>query len=295
METRMPRRCRIVARLSVGLVLAAVLAGIAGPARAAPLLGEAQAQAPSGKPEMRESCPGLIAGRPPRGVPVSLQTAAPGADEVRLTFVGHASFLLESPQGVRIVTDYNDYVRPSVVPDIATMNHAHSTHYTDRPDPGIAHVLRGWGERGNAARHDLSFKDVRVRNVPTNIRDWGGGTERHGNSIFVFEVANLCIAHLGHLHHTLTQAQLDELGRIDAVMVPVDGSYTLDIEGMIEVLKALKAPLMIPMHYFSTYTLGRFLDRVRGEFVTDVNATPSLVLSKSTLPAASKVLVLPGR
>ena len=46
-------------------------------------------------------------------------------------------------------------------------------------------------------------------------------------------------------------------------MVPVDGNYTLDLDGMVEVLHALKAPLMIPMHYFSAYTLDRFLARVR--------------------------------
>ena len=56
-----------------------------------------------------------------------------------------------------------------------------------------------------------------MRNVPTNIRTLDGGTERHGNSIFIFEVANLCIAHLGHLHHTLTQQQLNEIGRVDVV------------------------------------------------------------------------------
>ena len=81
----------------------------------------------------------------------------------------------------------------------------------------------------------------------------------YGNSIFIFEIANLCIVHLGHLHHTLTQQQLDEIGRPDVVLVPVDGNYTLDLDGMIEVLHALKARLMIPMHYFSAYTLDRFL------------------------------------
>ena len=140
-----------------------------------------------------------------------------------ITYVGHATFLIESPQLVRIATDYNDYVRPQVLPDIVTMNHAHSTHYTDHPDPGIKHVLRGWAGDEKPARIDISYKDVRVRNVPTNIRNWSGGTERHGNSIFIFEIANLCIAHLGHLHHTLTQQQLNEIGRIDVVMVPVDG------------------------------------------------------------------------
>ena len=63
-----------------------------------------------------------------------------------------------------------------------------------------------------------------MRNVPTNIRDYAGGTERHGNSIFIFEMANLCIAHLGHLHHTLNQQQLNEIGRVDIVLVPVDGT-----------------------------------------------------------------------
>jgi hypothetical protein len=130
----------------------------------------------------------------------------------------------------------------------------------------IKYVLRGWRDDGKPASYDLSYGDVRVRSVATNIRDWNGGTERHGNSIFIFEIGSLCIAHLGHLHHTLTQQQLDEIGRIDAVMVPVDGSYTLDIDGMIEVLQALKAPLMLPMHYFSTYGLERFLERVGGKF-----------------------------
>jgi L-ascorbate metabolism protein UlaG (beta-lactamase superfamily) len=135
---------------------------------------------------------------------------------------------------------------------------------------------------------------VRVRNVPTNIRDWAGGTERHGNSIFVFEVAQLCIAHLGHLHHTLTKQQLDDIGRLDVVLAPVDGTYTLDLEGMMEVLQALKAPLMIPMHYFSAFTLERFLDRAKQSWEVESNETPSIVLSRANLPKDPKVLVLPG-
>jgi L-ascorbate metabolism protein UlaG (beta-lactamase superfamily) len=252
---------------------------------------------PQPKPEMMENCPGMVAGQPPRAIPAALRLAALGGDEVRISYVGHSTFTIESPGGIKIATDYNDYVKPRGLPDIATMNHAHSTHYTDRPDPAIKHVLRGWGPTPDEpARHDLQVGDVRVRNVPTNIRTWGGGTERHGNSIFIFELANLCIAHLGHLHHTLTQQQLNEIGRIDAVMVPVDGGVTLDLEGMAEVLAALKAPLMIPMHYFSTYSLRRFLD-VLGEksYEVEMSETPSVVVSKTSLPAKPKVLVLPGR
>jgi L-ascorbate metabolism protein UlaG (beta-lactamase superfamily) len=271
-----------------GLIVAGALA-LASEAPAQP------AAPPAAKPQTAESCPGLVAADRPLVTPVALnKLAALAADQVRLTYVGHSTFLIESPKLVRIATDYNDYVRPPVVPDIVTMNHAHSTHFTDHPDPGIKHVLRGWRADGKPAGHDLSYQDVRVRSVATNIRDWNGGTERHGNSIFIFEVGSLCIAHLGHLHHTLNQRQLDEIGRVDVVLVPVDGSFTMDMDGMFEVLQALKAPLMIPMHYFSMYTLDRFLARVRDVYQVEFSETPSIVLSKATLPASPKFLVLPG-
>jgi len=254
----------------------------------------AQGAAPPAKPEMTQSCPGLVAALPPLIGPAAFRLAALERDQVRISYVGHSTFLIESPQLVRIATDYSDWVRPPVLPDIVTMNHAHSSHYTLSPDPGIKYVLHGWADDEKPARIDLRYKDVRVRNVPTNIRTFEGGTERHGNSIFIFEVANLCIAHLGHLHHTFTQQQLNEIGRVDIVLVPVDGSYTLDLDGMVDVLHSLKAPLMIPMHFFSAYTLDRFLQRVRQDWDVEVAEIPSLVVSKSSLPAKPKVLVLPG-
>ncbi|MEZ5787160.1 MAG: MBL fold metallo-hydrolase [Xanthobacteraceae bacterium] len=263
------------------------------------LAGHAFAQtpatpAPPAEHPERAGCPGLISTAPPFLVPAAYRLAELAADQVRLTYVGHSTFLIESPKLVRIATDYNDYVSPPITPDIVTMNKAHSTHYTLHPDPGIKLVLRGWNEEGTPAGHDHTLGDVHVRSVATNIRTWGDGTERHGNSIFIFEIAGLCIAHLGHLHHTLNQQQLNEVGRVDVVLVPVDGTYTLDFEGMAEVLKALNAPLMIPMHYFSQFTLNSFLDRVRSDYEVEIADTPSVVLSKSTLPAKPKFLVLPG-
>src|SRR5437868_722342 len=259
-----------------------------------PLTAFAQGAAPV-KPEMNGSCPGLVAQHRPPFVPAALRLMALQEGEVRISYVGHSTFLIKSPKLVLIATDYNDYARPSVLPDIVTMNRAHSTHYTDRPEPGIKFVLRGWKDDGKPTDWDVQFQDVRVRSVATNIRDYAGGTQRHGNSIFIFEVANLCIAHLGHLHHTLTQQQLNEIGRVDVVLVPVDGSYTLDLEGMIEVLTSLKAPLMIPMHFFSSYTLNRFIERISKDWDVEYGAVPSVVLSKHTLPTKPKLLVLPGR
>ncbi len=214
--------------------------------------------------------------------------------DVRLSYIGHSTFLIETPKGVRIATDYNDYVRPAVIPEIATMNRAHSTHYTANPEPSIRHVLRGWNPDGGHAQHDITLDDVRVRNVPTNIRSYAGGTDIWGNSIFVFEVANLCIGHLGHLHHTLTTQQLAQIGQLDIVLVPVDGSFTLDVAGMMEVLKALRAPLMIPMHYFSPYTLERFLHDARQVFEVETSEVPTVVVSRATLPKSPKLLILPG-
>jgi L-ascorbate metabolism protein UlaG (beta-lactamase superfamily) len=278
-----------ISRWAVGVALCLVAAASASAAE--PI----QAQGAAPKPEMTEGCPGLIATRRPQAIPAAFRLAALSADQARLTYIGHSTFLIESPRLVRIATDYNDYVRPAIVPDIATMNHAHSTHYTDRPDPAIKYVLRGWADGEAPARHDITVQDVRVRNVPTNIRTWAtGGTERHGNSIFIFEIGSLCIAHLGHLHHTLTQQQLNEIGRIDVVLVPVDGSYTLDLDGMMEVLTALKAQLVIPMHYFSSVTLNRFLDRAAANWDVERSDVPSVVVSKATLPGRPKVLVLPG-
>ncbi|NJO23584.1 MAG: MBL fold metallo-hydrolase [Sphingomonadales bacterium] len=226
--------------------------------------------------------------------PASMRLASLSPAEVRLTFVGHATGSIESAGGVKIATDYNDYIRPPVLPDIATMNRAHTTHYSIAPDPGIKHVLRGWNPEGGPAKHDLTLGDVRVRNVATNIRDWSGGAIAYGNSIFIFEVAGMCIGHLGHLHHTLTDQQVAHIGQLDAVMVAVDGSYTMDVEGVVETLKTLRARLILPMHYFNPYTLNRFLERIGNDFPVERASEPVIVVSQASLPATPKILVLPG-
>ncbi len=227
-------------------------------------------------------------------VPVVYRPAALEKNEVRLTFVGHSTFLIESPAGVKIATDYAGY-SGGVLPDVVTMNHAHESHYTDYPDPQIKYVLRGWNPNGGHAEHDLVVQDVHIRNVPTNIRRWyGGGTEEFGNSIFIFEVAGLCIGHLGHLHHELTDQQLGQIGQLDVVLAPVDGSYTLDLPGMVNVLKALHARLVIPMHYFGAGTLQRFLDGMSNDFEVRTNEAPTIVLSRAHMPDKPQILVLPG-
>lgn len=218
--------------------------------------------------------------------------AALEADQVQLTYIGHSTFLIESPGGVKIATDYAGY-SGGILPDVVTMNHAHPSHYTDTPDPAIKRVLRGWNPEGGPARHDLQVGDVHIRNVTTDLRS-NAGRIPDGNSIFIFEVAGLCIGHLGHLHQELSPDQLALIGRLDVVLVPVDGSYTMAQTSMIEVLKELKARIVIPMHFFGPATLARFVALARQSFDVETEGSPVTILSAAALPGKPKLIVLPG-
>ena len=234
-----------------------------------------------------------------RPIAARLGTAAILPGQVGLTFVGHATFLIESAEGVRVATDYNDYVRPQAIPDIVTMNNAHTTHFTDFAEPQIRYVLRGWDRSDERAEYAVQYRDVFVRNVPTNVRE-AGGVRYNGNSIFIFETGGLCIAHLGHLHHRLTQEHLGQLGQIDVLLVPVDGAYTLNVAQMIEVMDQIRAPLVIPMHYFTIDGLDRFLARIQAKvdgirYAIRFSDSPTVVLSRQTLPDPPEIRVLPGR
>jgi L-ascorbate metabolism protein UlaG (beta-lactamase superfamily) len=242
-----------------------------------------------------------IARAMPKVVPVAYVKVQEGltpllAEEVKIRFVGHSTFLITSPKGVTIATDYNGYAGPDVIPRVVTMNIAHTSHNTPNPDPRIEYVLRGWNPEGGKAVHHLEVDDVLIRNVTTDIRGWNleGGRIPDGNSIFIFEVARLCIGHVGHLHHVLDVADLSAIGQLDIVMVPVDGSMTMSQDAMVETLKVVKARLILPMHYFGPGTLRRFLARLGEDFDIELSRVPEVVVSVESLPLRPKVLVLPG-
>lgn len=239
-------------------------------------------------------CAPVALGPEPRIWPaVVLPERLPERGSVEVTFIGHASFLIRSAGGVSAITDYNDHVLMPLVPTVATMNRAHSTHFSHAPDPGIKHVLRGWKD-GGVADHGLSVGDMRIFNVPTNIRNWESGTtDFAGNSSFVFEVAGLCIAHLGHLHHTLTETHLKRLGPIDILMIMVDGSVSLTQDGAMEVIGQIKPKVVIPMHFFSRENLERFAERLASQYPIKRSDSPTVIFSRATLPDR-QLLILPG-
>lgn len=212
-------------------------------------------------------------------------------DTVRITYATHATYVIESPEGLRLATDYAGTAGPGPVPDIVTMNRAHGTHYTDFPDPAIGTVLRGWNPAGGPALHNVTVGDLLVRNVPTDINRFGT-FEPDGNSIFIVEVAGLCIGHLGHLHHSLTDEDYAAIGRLDILMVPVDGSWTMSQQGMGAIADRLHASVVLPMHRFRT-PIERFLEQIP-DFAVERRAERSIDLSARTLPKRPTVILLQG-
>ncbi len=216
-------------------------------------------------------------------------------DTVRISYLDHAMFLIETPGGLTVVTDYNGFIGPTdFAPDVVTMNHAHGTHWTASPDPRVEHVLRGWNPDGDGpVVHRLDLGEMLVRNVTTDIRGrYGGPREADGNSIFIFEVGGLCIGHLGHLHHEPTPEQYAAIGRLDVVMAPVDGGLTLPLPDMIAILKRVRAAIVIPSHWFSTGSLRAFIAGMEDRFRVDVRAGRDIEVALRTLPREPTIVVL---
>jgi L-ascorbate metabolism protein UlaG (beta-lactamase superfamily) len=215
-------------------------------------------------------------------------------DTVRLRYLDHSMYLLETAGGLIAVTDYTGYLGvPDVVPDVVTMNNAHPTHWTTRPDPRIPHVLLGWPDGGVPAAHDLDLGEMLVRNVTTNRRPRLG--ERDGeeaNSIFIFEVAGLCIGHLGHLHVIPSDEEYAAIGRLDVLMVPVDGGVTMRVGDMAQVVRRLRSSVVLPMHWFSGTSLEVFLADMAAEFDVVRLDQPDIELSRDNLPSRPTIMVL---
>ena len=222
----------------------------------------------------------------------------PLADEtVRLNYVSHSTYLLETTGGITAATDFAGFLGSiDHVPTVVTMNHAHETHWTSAPDPRIPHVLKGWGNGVDPAVHNLDLGEMLIRNVATNIRSrWDNSIELNGNSIFVFEAAGLCIGHLGHLHHEPTPEQYAAIGRLDVVMAAVDGGMTIDTVTMTRILKRFRSSIVLPMHWFSGFALNDFLDRMEEDFDVVRFDGNSIEVSMKRLPSRPQIIVLQPR
>lgn len=234
-----------------------------------------------------------LAAADPAVVPVALADGLE-PDSVLIRYLDHASFAIVTADGTVAVTDYTGYLgTQDLVPEVVTMNNAHTTHWTNAPDPRIPHVLKGWPGNRRPAEHRLDLGSMLVRNVTTDTRGpFGEGAMKDGNSIFIFEAAGLCIGHLGHLHQIPSDAQYAAIGRLDVVMVPVDGSYTMRLQDMEAVVRRLRSRVVIPMHWFSDETLQAFLREMSSEFTVVETGGAQIALSLDDLPSRPTIMVL---
>ena len=229
------------------------------------------------------------------GTPQTISDAAPALTphQVRITFKTHSTYVIETSSGVTIATDYAGFAG-GVIPRVATMNRAHETHYTNYPDPKIEFVLRGWGlDEDSKAKHRIMVEDVLIRNVTTDIV-YGNFRQIDQNSIFIFEVAGLCIGHLGHLHHALTDTHFAEIGRLDIVMVPIDGGLTLSLGPMTEIVERLRSSIILPMHARGWVTPADFIAMLGDGYDHIYLDGSSITVSLNDLPSRPTVMVPRG-
>lgn len=214
---------------------------------------------------------------------------------MKFTFLGHASFLIETKDGIRIITDpyksgsYDNaigYAPITEEADIVTITHEHDDHNYVQGIKGNPEIIRGAGTR--------KVKGIKITGFDS-YHDHEKGAQRGKNVIFVFEVDGMRIAHLGDLGHVLSDRQAKNLGRINILMMPVGGFYTIDAAEGWEVVKKLNPQVVIPMH-FKTEKLGFPIAKV-AEFAfdaKDADWTEKSVyeIDKDSLPKELKVVIL---
>jgi len=163
---------------------------------------------------------------------------------MRITWFGHACFGLTSETGVTVITDPYDesvgYELPDVQADIVTVSHQHFDHNYVQGVSGNPEVIR---EAGNFFIKDIPIKGIK------SYHDDQGGSKRGTNIIYVFEIDGLKVCHLGDLGHVLDKEQIEQIGDVDVLLIPVGGTYTIDANGAAKVVSSLKPAMVIPMHY----------------------------------------------
>jgi len=188
---------------------------------------------------------------------INVVTAA-GQTPVTLTWYGHATFLMKTGDGVKVLMDP---ANPGIIKadlnepvDLVTVSHEHGDHNYVAMAKGNTVVLRGLSGT-DYSKIDEVIKGVHVRTV-ASFHDNQGGAQRGKNAIFIFELPGLRVVHAGDLGHVLSDSQVKEIGTPDILLMPVGEVYTLDLQSVIEVVNQLHPKVLIPMHYSPANTVG---------------------------------------
>lgn len=163
---------------------------------------------------------------------------------VEITYLGHSSFRIKGKKQSLVTDPYDPkkvgFKFPKVSADLVTVSHDHDDHNKSELVAGVKKVISTPGE--------YEIGGVSIIGI-SSFHDDKKGTERGKNTIFVIEMDNLRVVHLGDLGHTLKEEKINGIGDVDILMIPVGGKYTIGPEKALQVSQSLEPKIIIPMHY----------------------------------------------
>jgi len=211
---------------------------------------------------------------------------------MKIKWLGHASFLITSDGGVRVITDpYTrgggiDYGPIQETADIVIVSHKHQDHNNVGAVKGKPAVVDAPGSK--------NVKGIEFLGVPS-YHDGAKGAQRGPNVIFCFTIDGVRVCHLGDLGHELDAGKLKEIGAVDVLLVPVGGFYTIDAGQAASVCDALKPKVVIPMHVKTAkcdYPITGVEDFLKGRKSVSRVAASETEIKKDKLPAETETIVL---
>lgn len=162
---------------------------------------------------------------------------------MELKYLGHSCFVITAKDGTRIVLDpYTGvgYEMPAIIADYVLCSHGHFDHAFVRGVSGDPTVVTMTGER--------TLGGIRIEGY-ASFHDEAGGEKRGENTVYVLECDGVRICHLGDIGQPCGREFVNRLGRVDVLLVPVGGTYTVDAQGAMEYVREIAAPIVVPMHY----------------------------------------------
>lgn len=161
-----------------------------------------------------------------------------------ITYIGHSSFKIKT-KSATVITDPFDPAStgikfPPQEADIVTISHDHADHNYLEKISGYKKVVAGPGE--------YEIMGISIIGIST-FHDDKEGSERGKNTIYVYEAEGLRIVHLGDLGHALSESQIEALGEVDILMIPVGGVYTIGPKEASDLVSAVESYFVIPMHF----------------------------------------------
>jgi len=214
---------------------------------------------------------------------------------MKVKWYGHASFLITSGKGLKIITDpyepgsFGGAIAYGKIPDVADIvlvSHDHADHNHVAGLPGKPQIVKGVGFH--------KAKDLEVRGISA-YHDERKGAERGQNTIFCFTLDGLRVCHLGDLGHVPTEEEAQQIGAVDLLLMPVGGVYTIDPSQATLTGQKLNPRVIIPMHFKTPrcgFPLATVEDYTKGKSPVKVPKNSEWEIKKENLPKATEIIVL---